>query len=172
MFVTDLASFIRDVPNFPKPGILFRDITPLLENPEAFGELIEKLSLPFHNAVDGIVAVESRGFILGAAMARHLGVPLILARKPGKLPLEQVTRSYDLEYGSASLGVQVGSIKPEQRVLVVDDLLATGGTARAAGEIVEEMGGVVAAMVFAIELADLNGAFVLSPWPVHSVLVY
>lgn len=171
--VNDYASLIRTVPDFPKPGILFRDITPVLASHKAFAQLTTDLATPWEGWVDTVVAVESRGFILGTAIARELGIGFVLARKPGKLPLEQVTKAYDLEYGSASLGIVSDALAQGERVLIVDDLLATGGTAAAAAHICAEIGANVVGFSFAIELTGLGGRAILEKTaPVHSALFY
>ncbi len=169
----DLKTVIRDVPDFPKPGILFRDITPVLEQPSAFraalaglGDLIA--STPF----DKIAALESRGFIFGAPLARQLGKPLVILRKPGKLPGETVSVDYDLEYGTTTLEAHVDSLAAGDKVLIVDDLLATGGTAAAARQLVAELGATVAAHLFVVELEDLGGRARLAVAPVFSLVKY
>ncbi len=169
----DLKAAIRSIPDFPKPGILFYDITSVLEDPAAFRATLDAL----HAAVDGlefdrIAALESRGFIFGAPMAQRFGKPLDILRKPGKLPGEVEAVSYDLEYGSATLEARIGSIGAGDRVLVVDDLLATGGTAAAAGELVTRLGGEVAAYLFVIELGFLGGRAGLGSAPIFSLVKY
>ena len=130
--MTDLKAYIRDVPDFPKPGILFRDITPLLSSPQAFSESIHRLTDRYRSErIDAVVAIESRGFLFGAPLAINLGVKMIPIRKPGKLPYETHSHSYDLEYGSDTLEIHCDALEPGQRILLVDDLLATGGTVRA-----------------------------------------
>lgn len=153
-----LEAAIRAVPDFPKPGILFRDITPVLEDPilcraitEGFREALQD------TPVDAIAGIESRGFLFGMPLALALGVPFLTVRKKGKLPWKTVSYKYDLEYGSAEVEMHVDSVKPGMRVMVHDDLLATGGTAAAAAELVRMQGGTVAAFSFLIELAFLNG---------------
>ena len=162
---------IRDVPDFPRPGILFKDITPLLADAAAFRRAVAALA----SCVDppeAVLAIESRGFLFGAPLALHWQVPLILARKAGKLPGEKVRRTYSLEYGEDALEMHADSITPGQRVVIVDDLLATGGTARAAAELIRERGGEAAAALFLIELEGLGGAGRLTPVPVHALLRY
>lgn len=168
-----LKQLIAGIPDFPEPGILFRDITPILQDPVAFQEALELLAEPFlHDDVDAIVGVESRGFLFGAPLALQKGWPLVLARKAGKLPRETVSASYDLEYGSATLQIHRDAIRPGQRILVVDDLLATGGTARAIAGMIESLGARVVGLAFLIELSGLNGRQNLDGWRVHAPLVY
>ena len=169
----ELRDYIRDIPDFPKPGIVFKDITPLLLDPRALelavgglAEVVAPLEL------DYIVAAEARGFILGGALARELGVGFIPARKPGKLPHDTVSAEYILEYGLDALEVHADAVAHGQRVLVHDDLLATGGTARALCELVERLGGHVAACAFLVELAFLNGRERLAPHAVHALIGY
>jgi adenine phosphoribosyltransferase len=169
----DLKARIRNVPDFPKPGILFYDITTLLQDAGGFAAAIEALAAPFADApIDTIVAVESRGFIFGAALADRLRKGFVPVRKVGKLPWKTERVTYDLEYGSDSLEMHADAVKPGQRVLLVDDLLATGGTARAAAELVRRLGGEVHAMAFLVELTFLNGRANLAGEHVVSVLQY
>jgi adenine phosphoribosyltransferase len=164
---------IRHVPDFPKAGILFYDITTLLQEPAGFRAAIDSLALPFLNqGIDSIVAIESRGFIFGAAVADRIGAGFIPVRKPGKLPSKTVRASYDLEYGSDALEMHDDAVRPGQRVLIVDDLLATGGTARATLDLVKRQGGTVHALAFLIELVALNGRAKIPGETVHSVLRY
>lgn len=166
-----MKSQIRDVPDFPKPGILFKDITPLLAHPEAFEACLALLADRVRDLeANAIVGMESRGFIFGAALAARLHLPFVPARKPGKLPAKKVRVEYALEYGTDALEMHEGSFAPDARVLVVDDLVATGGTAKATAELVEKVGGQVAGFVFVIELGFLEGARQLAPHPVHSLL--
>jgi adenine phosphoribosyltransferase len=170
--VTDLRRFIRDVPDFPTPGILFRDITPLLASPEAFGAAVEAMADPFRGSNAGkVVGIEARGFMFGAAVARELGLGFVPARKPGKLPGRTEKIAYGLEYGSDGLEIHADAFSPGDSVVVVDDVLATGGTAAAAAELVERLGARVVALIFCIELAALGGRDRLSGRPAHSVLV-
>lgn len=170
---TDLKSFIRDIPDFPKPGIMFRDITPLLATPAAFKASIDKLAQQFSSAkIDVIVAAEARGFIFAAPLALALGSGFVPIRKPGKLPFERHTFNYDLEYGSDTLEMHVDGLKAGQRVLVIDDLLATGGTVRACAQLVEKCGGTIVACAFAIELLALNGRKTIEPYEVFSLVQY
>ena len=154
----DLHRFIRDIPDFPKPGILFKDITPLLLNAEAFSYVIETLSDRYRNeAIDKIVGIESRGFIFGAAMANHMKKGFIPMRKPGKLPAETISQSFDLEYGKDTLEIHRDALKPSESVLIVDDVLATGGTLEAAIQLVEKAGGRAAEVLTVVELTFLKG---------------
>jgi len=170
--VSDLQRLIRDIPDFPKAGILFRDITPLLLDAAAFRETVERISAPFLNQIDVVVGIESRGFIVGAAVAYHLGTGLALVRKPGKLPAATFEARYDLEYGSDGLQIHQDAFRHGSRVLVVDDLLATGGTAAATVELVRKTGGDVVACAFVIELAALGGRKKLAPLEVHALVTY
>lgn len=166
-------SAIRDVPDFPKPGILFRDITPLLADALLFREVTDLLGAPYQNqAVSHVVAVESRGFIVGAPVAQRLGAGLVPVRKPGKLPAATLSEPYTLEYGTDSLEIHTNAFPRGSRVLVVDDVLATGGTAAATCRLVERAGGVVVACVFLIELAGLQGRSRLDGRPVSALLAY
>jgi adenine phosphoribosyltransferase len=168
-----LKDKIRHVPDFPKAGILFYDITTLLQDPVGFHAAIDSLALPFSDqGIDVVVGIESRGFILGAAVADRIGAGFSLVRKPGKLPSTTVRATYDLEYGSDSLEIHDDAVKKGQRVLIVDDLLATGGTARAATDLVKRLGGEVHALAFLIELIALSGRSKLEGEHIHSVLKY
>jgi adenine phosphoribosyltransferase len=168
-----LKSRIRHVPDFPKAGILFYDITTLLQDPEGFRLAIEALSLPFHHEkIDLVVGIESRGFIFGAVVADRIGAGFSPVRKPGKLPSSTVKMTYQLEYGSDSLEMHADAVRGGQRVLIVDDLLATGGTARATVDLVKKLGGRVHALAFLIELAALDGRAKLAGENVHTVLKY
>ncbi len=173
MAALDLKSFIRDIPDFPKPGILFRDITPLLASPAAFRESIGRLADPFRNrGIDVIVAAEARGFIFAAPLALELNVGFVPVRKPGKLPFERHAFRYELEYGSDTLEMHVDGVAAGQKVLVVDDLLATGGTVNACCSLLEKVGAEVAACAFLIELSGLNGRNVLAAHEVFSLITY
>ena len=169
----DLRSYIRDIPDFPKPGILFKDITPLLSSPAAFRHSVEAMLEPFRGGeIDAVAAAEARGFLFAAPMALALNRALIPMRKPGKLPYETMSYSYALEYGSAELHMHVDAIQPGARVLLVDDVLATGGTMKAACQLVEKAGGKVAGCAFLIELGFLEGRKILSPAEAFSVVRY
>ena len=168
-----ISSFVRDVPDFPKPGILFRDITPLLANAAAFAAAIEQFAAAVEpHRVSALVAIESRGFIFGAALAQRLGLPLLLVRKPGKLPRRTVSVSYQLEYGTDRVEMHADEIVAGARYAVIDDVIATGGTAVAAAELVEKQGGVVVCCAFLIELDFLKGRERLAGRPVESLLRY
>ena len=165
--------FVRDVPDFPKPGILFKDITPVVQNYAALQEVVDLLAeWAKEKKVDAVVGIEARGFIFGAPVALKLGVGFVPLRKLGKLPYNRVTEEYALEYGTNTVEMHSDSIQPGQRVLIVDDLLATGGTAAAAARLVERVGGVVAGMGFLIELGFLQGRKVLSPYDLHALIRY
>ena len=169
----DLASLIRDVPDFPVPGILFKDITTLVRDPAAFREVISHLAEHYANTpVDIVAAIESRGFILGAPVAWQLGAGFVPVRKPGKLPAKFISESYSLEYGANAIEIHEDAIQPGQRVLVVDDLLATGGSARAAVNLVERLGGNVIGVAFLVELDFLHGRQKLKGYPILSLIHY
>lgn len=169
----DLKSLIRDVPDFPKPGILFKDITPLLSNPAAFKQTISQFAERYRSEkIDAVVAAEARGFIFAAPLALALGVGFTPIRKPGKLPFQTHTHEYDLEYGSDKLQIHVDGVSKGQRVLVVDDLLATGGTVEACCKLVERVGGEVAECCFLIELGFLDGRKKLAHRKIFSLLSY
>jgi adenine phosphoribosyltransferase len=168
-----LRSRIREVPDFPKPGINFYDITTLLRDPEGFRAAIESLSAPFVGAgIDIVVGIESRGFILGGAVADRLGAGFCPIRKPGKLPAKTLRESFSLEYGTDAIEIHVDAIQPGQRALVIDDVLATGGTAKAAASLVKHLGGLLHGLAFLIELDFLNGREKLPGEQVTSVLQY
>ena len=168
----DLRGYIRDIPDFPQTGIVFRDITPLMANAAALDEAVRQLAeIARPLAPDVVVAAEARGFLLGAALARELGSGFVLARKPGKLPYETERAEYLLEYGSDALEVHTDALAGGSRVLVHDDLLATGGTAKALCELVEQLGGEVVGCVFLIELAFLGGRERLDGYEVHALMV-
>ena len=166
----DLASYLRDVPDFPKPGILFKDITPLLASPEAMREAITQLAKFDFGRVDKIAAIESRGFLFGVPLAMQLGVGFVPVRKPGKLPWKTHRVQYALEYGSDSVELHQDAVKQGERVLVVDDLLATGGTMGAACRLIGECGGVVAGCAFVVELGFLPGRAKLAPHRVEALV--
>ena len=166
-----LRRYVRDIPDFPQPGILFRDITPLLGHPAAFRAAIDAMAAPFPG-VERVVGIESRGFILGAPMAYALGVGLVPARKRGRLPSATFSEEYALEYGAAALEIHRDAIAAGERVLIVDDLLATGGTARAVVNLVERLGGTVAGLTFLAELVALGGRARLDGYEVRSLIAY
>lgn len=169
----ELKSRIRSVPDFPKPGILFYDITTLLQDPAGFRMAIDSLALPFqHQGIEVVVGIESRGFILGSAVADRIGAGFSPVRKPGKLPSRTMRATYDLEYGSDALEIHHDAVARGQRVLIIDDLLATGGTARATCDLVRQLGGAVAAVGCLIELTFLNGRNKLAGEQLHTVLQY
>lgn len=163
MLTQKLAQTIRNVPDFPKPGILFKDITPVLADPDLSAEV----SAAFYDfwkdkGIEAVIGIESRGFIYGLELAQQLHVPFIPVRKAGKLPFKTIKHAYDLEYGSAEIEIHIDAIKPGQRVLIHDDLLATGGTAKAAADLIEKIGGQVVGYSFLVELSFLEGAKKLS----------
>lgn len=156
--MSDLFALVRDVVDFPKPGIVFKDLTPLFRDAAAFAALVDALAAPYRDArVDAVLGVEARGFILGAAVALRLGAGFVPARKPGKLPAKADREAYALEYGSDALELHLGSFAPGDRVLVIDDVIATGGTARAALALAQRQGAAVVGAAFAIELDFLRG---------------
>jgi adenine phosphoribosyltransferase len=168
-----LERYIRDVPDFPKQGIVFKDITPLLQSPEGLRESIDALAAAVDPATyDLVCGIESRGFIFGTALANQLGKGFIPIRKPGKLPAETVSETYELEYGSDSIEIHTDAAAEGQRILMVDDLLATGGTMAAALSLVRRIGAVPVAAAFVIELTFLPGREKLGETPVHSLLQY
>lgn len=169
----DLKQHIRSIPDFPEAGIMFRDITPLLSSPSAFNYVIEALADHYKEGqIDVLCAIEARGFLFGAPMARLLGKPLVPMRKPGKLPYKTSSVSYSLEYGSDSIEVHCDSVSAGQRVVIVDDLLATGGTMAAACKLIRELGGIIEGTAFVIELPDLHGRQVLEDYEVFSLIRY
>ena len=168
----DLKPFIRDVPDFPKPGIMFKDITPLLRSPKALDYVSHALAEPFRDAgVTSVVAIESRGFIFGTGVARVLNAGLVPVRKPGKLPWKTRTHEYTLEYGSGVLEIHDDALAPGDRALIIDDVLATGGTAAAAACLVRDLGAEIAGIGMVIELSFLHGREKLDV-PVHALLTY
>lgn len=168
-----IQKLIREVPDFPKPGILFYDITTLLKDKEGLRLTLDGLATPFSGlGVEAVIGIEARGFIFAPAMAERLGAGFIPVRKPGKLPGERASVTYDLEYGTDTLEIHRDAIAPGSRVLIVDDLLATGGTAKAAARLVEELGGIVAGIAFVVELTFLGGRDRLSGYEVFSLLQY
>ena len=169
----DLKELVRNIPDFPKEGILFRDITPLIGDAEGFEALIDRMADSLRGQkIDVVVGPEARGFIFGATLAHALHAGFVPARKPGKLPYQTIGYQYGLEYGTDELQIHADAIRPGQRVAIVDDLLATGGTALACAKLVEQAGGVVVGFTFAIELCDLNGRETLKDYPVHTILQY
>jgi adenine phosphoribosyltransferase len=173
MLTIDLKQMIRSVPDFPKPGINFYDITTLLKDPGGLKATIDSLAIPYEAAgVDVVVGIESRGFILGSAVAQRIGAGFIPVRKPGKLPAKAVKEIYELEYGKDALEIHADAIEKGQRVLIVDDVLATGGTAAAATRLVKHLGGELHGLAFLIELTFLNGKTKLAGENVYSVLQY
>ena len=169
----DLSALIRDIPDFPKPGITFKDITPLLASPQGLDEAVRQLAGYARGLdIDVVIAAEARGFLLGTALARELGAGFVLARKPGKLPYQTVRAEYLLEYGTDALEVHSDAVARGTRVLVHDDLLATGGTARALCELVEQLEGEVVGCAFLLELAFLRGRERLAGYDVHALLRY
>lgn len=169
----DLKKYVANVEDFPKEGILFRDITPLMNDGNAYKEATEKIvEFAKENKIDLVVGPEARGFIFGCPVSYALGVGFAPVRKPGKLPRDVIKYSYDLEYGSNTLCLHKDSVKKGQRVLVVDDLLATGGTVEATIKLIEELGGIVAGLAFLIELKELNGREKLSKYPILTLMEY
>lgn len=168
-----LRDKIRDVPDFPKPGIVFKDITPLVKDPAALRFSVHQLIQPFLGRnITAVAGMEARGFIFGSLVAWELNLPFIPLRKPGKLPYDAQSISYDLEYGSASLEVHTDAVNKDDRVLLIDDLLATGGTAKASCELIEKLGAKVEALAFVIELDFLHGRDKLDNYEIHSLLHY
>lgn len=169
----NLNDYIRDIPDFPKEGIIFKDISPLLGDAAALKASIDQLAEKLAGKqIDAVAGVEARGFIFGPLLAQRLGVGFVPVRKPGKLPAETVSKSYDLEYGQATIEIHTDAIKPGARVLVVDDLLATGGTAVAACSLLEELGGEIVACAFVVELSFLPGRAALEGRDVVSLIQY
>lgn len=169
----ELKKYIRDVPDFPKPGILFKDITPILQNGEIFKQVVDQLAERYRSqSIDRIVGIESRGFIFGAPLAYALKKGFALVRKRGKLPWKTVRWDYELEYGTDTIEMHADAIQPGEKVLIVDDLLATGGTALATSQLVEKMGGKIIECAFVVELEFLNGRKKLENKEVFSLLKY
>ncbi len=167
----DLEKYIRDVPDFPKQGIIFKDITPLLGNAAALEEAVRRLAEPYQGrGVTAVAAIESRGFIFGGAVARRLGAGFVPLRKPGKLPYKTLRQDYDLEYGTDAVEVHADAISPGDKVLMVDDLLATGGTMAAACQLVRQLGGQVVGVAFLIELCFLHGRDKLAGYDIHTLI--
>ena len=171
--ITKLRGLIRDVPDFPKPGVVFKDITPLLQDPAGLSLAVEYLTQPFrHSRIDIVTGAESRGFIFATAVARNLSAGFVPMRKPGHLPCKVRAAQYTLEYGTATMEIHEDAIEPGCRVLMVDDVLATGGTMAACCELVESLGGEIAGIAILIELVFLNGRDKLTKYPIHSILTY
>ena len=171
MDIEHLKNSIRNIPDYPKPGIQFKDITPILQNPELFGNVIDIFHDRYKSEkIDVIVGIESRGFIFAAPLALKLGCSLAIARKPGKLPYETVSAEYSLEYGVDTLELHTDAFKPGEKVLIMDDLLATGGTAKAAGELVTKLKGDIVCFAFLINLVELRGIDMLKPHHVFSIV--
>ncbi|MCM1982479.1 adenine phosphoribosyltransferase [Lyngbya confervoides] len=169
----DLKALIREIPDFPKPGILFRDITTLLQSPEGLSFVIEQLVHRFDGqGIDYVAGIESRGFLFGTPLACRLSAGFVPVRKPGKLPAEVHSMSYDLEYGTDALEIHQDALRPQSRVLIVDDLLATGGTAQAAAKLVQKTQAQLVGFAFIIELEDLGGRQKLDSHPVMSLIQY
>lgn len=164
---------VRDIPDFPKKGIVFKDITPLVQDPNSLKPTVEALVAPFRGqTITAVAGMEARGFIFGSLVAWELGIGFIPLRKPGKLPYDVQSVSYSLEYGQSSLEAHIDAIKPGDKILLVDDLLATGGTAKASCELVEKLGGQIVACAFVIELTMLAGRLQLNPYPTYSLIQY
>lgn len=171
--IANIRSVIRDIPDFPKPGIIFKDITPLLSNGLLFGKTIDLIAERYRGQkIDTVLGIESRGFIFGSALAYKLGAGFSVVRKPGKLPYDTHSASYELEYGKDTLEIHVDAVRPDARVVIADDLIATGGTAAATAELVSKLGATVVECAFVIELGFLNGREKLKPHKVFSVLQY
>lgn len=169
----DLKSYIRDIPDYPKKGILFHDITPLLKSPRAFKYTIDKIGDQISDVdLDYIVGIDARGFIFASALSYKLDKGVILVRKPGKLPFDTLEASYELEYGTDKLEMHKDEVSPGDKVLIADDLLATGGTAKAAGELIEKSGGEIAGYYFLIELTELKGSDKLNPHNIWSTIKF
>ena len=169
----DISAYIRDVPDFPKPGILFKDITPLLQNGPAFRQVIDGWKKRFEGLnIDAIVGVDARGFIFGTALAYALVLPFVPVRKKGKLPHDTISEDFDLEYGTDTLEIHVDAVSDGHRVVLVDDLLATGGTMAAVVRLVEKLGAEIVEIVFVVELSFLNGRSLLGDRPVSSLIQY
>ncbi len=171
MDLKEVAALIRDVPDFPKPGVLFKDITTLIQDAEGFKTVIDIFVERYKDkGIDKVVGIESRGFMFAGALAYLLNCGVQLMRKPGKLPADTISASYELEYGSATLEIHKDAIKPGEKVLVVDDLIATGGTIEAASRLVEELGGELVELAFVVELDFLHGRDKIGDRPVHSLI--
>lgn len=168
-----VEDYIRSIPDFPEPGIIFRDVTSILQDADGLKLAIDEMAKCLDGMdCDVIAGAESRGFIFGMPIAYLLHKPFVLIRKAGKLPCETVSKTYDLEYGTATIEIHRDAIKPGQKVVLIDDLIATGGTMKAAAELVEELGGEVAGIVFLLELAGLKGREILKKYDVHAIVTY
>lgn len=168
-----LEDYVRTIPDFPEPGIMFRDVTSVLHDADGFKLAIDSmLKLLEGVSFDVIAGTESRGFVFGAPLAYTLGKPFVLIRKKGKLPCETVSKSYELEYGTAEIEIHADAVRPGQKVVLVDDLIATGGTIEAAAQLIEELGGDVVKIIFLMELAGLNGRDRLKKYDVDAVITY
>ncbi len=168
-----LEDFIRDIPDFPEPGIIFKDITPLLRAPEAFRETVNRLAVPLRSrGLDALIAVDARGFLFGAALAYELGLPIVPVRKRGKLPYDVISVTYTLEYGEDSIEMHTDGVAAGQRVAVVDDVLATGGTLEAACQLVEKAGATVDVLSLVVELSFLEGRRKLQGYEISSLITY
>lgn len=173
MDAVNLQSYIRDIPDFPKPGIIFKDITPLLGNCEALDAAMKRLAEPFVDlGITKVVGIEARGFLFAPSVAMTLGAGVVPVRKPGKLPYKTEKYTYDLEYGTDTIEIHHDAIEPGEKVLIIDDLLATGGTVDAACQLVRILGGEIAGIAFLIELGFLNGREKLNGYKVHSLIKY
>lgn len=171
--MVDLKKFIRDVPDFPKAGIVFKDITTLLKDKEAFKYAIDKMIERFKGEnIDLVIGIESRGFIFGPILAYHLETGFVPVRKPGKLPAERVKESYDLEYGTDAVEIHKDAINPGDKILIVDDLLATGGTSQATAKMIEKIGGAIVGFAFLIELEFLKGRNKIKDYNIFSLITY
>jgi len=171
--VIDLNQFIRNIPDFPKPGIQFKDITPLLASPDAFHSAIEAMATPFRDRhVDKVVGIEARGFLFAAPIAIALGTGVVPIRKPGKLPFRSIRHTYALEYGSDTIEIHEDAVTQGERILLVDDVLATGGTIRAACDLIEKLGGNIVGVSFLSELSFLDGRKKIGGYETHSLLVF
>ena len=168
-----LKANIRDVPDFPRPGVMFKDITPILTNGQLFGLAVNIFAERYRRkSVEKIVAIDARGFIFGGALAHYLGIGMTIVRKKGKLPYKSHQHEYELEYGQGVLEMHIDAIEPNQRVVIIDDLLATGGTAEAAARLVEKCGGEIVELAFLVELGFLRGREKLEKYPVFSAITY
>ncbi len=168
-----LEKSIRNIPDFPKPGILFRDITTLIQNKEAFKKSVDLLAKRYKGkGFDKVVGVEARGFIFGAAVAHKIGAGFVPVRKKGKLPYKTISTTYELEYGTDTLEIHKDAISPGEKVLIIDDLLATGGTVKAVTELVKQLGGKILGIGFVIELVDLHGKDKLKEYPLYSLIKF